>query len=74
MSTVFAVKEGPRPGCYLSREKAMEANPGVEEILEFDSYKQARRAVRDAFFRYSFLFLHDSERERVLAIYTYTLK
>ena len=44
-SIVYAVKEGPRPGCYLSKEKALEANPGGE-VVEFDSYKKARRAVR----------------------------
>ena len=44
-SIVYAVKEGPRPGCYLSKEKALEANPGCE-VVEFDSYKKARRAVR----------------------------
>ena len=42
-SIVYAVKEGPRPGCYLSKEKALEANPGCE-VVEFDSYKKARRA------------------------------
>lgn len=44
-SSVYAVKEGPRPGCYLSKEKALEANPDGE-VLEFASYKEARRAVR----------------------------
>ena len=44
-SIVYAVKGGPRPGCYLSKEKALEANPGGE-VMEFDSYKKARRAVR----------------------------